>query len=599
MDSSSKTDELGVDGSAGEISMDDIARCALAAQRERYRSLALLLAAVLTVLAGRDVLRFTGGQSLSFGIHLPSQWQLYAPALLLTLLLAVVVVAPMVGLGRSPHRAVRPEDVDVKLDDIYGADHHRASLRQLVEEYRHFATLELRYGARPPRAVLFEGPPGTGKTMAAKVLAREAGVPFLFVSASSFQSMYYGQTNRKLRSFFRKLRRLSARYGGAIGFIEEFDAIGVARSGLGGSSARDGVAGVVGELLVQLQSFDEPQRSLRRLLHLPEHGRVSAIRPRFLLLAATNRAADLDPALIRPGRFDRTITFDLPSRVARSQILEGLLERRSVAGSAMELRDTVELVASMTSGMSQAGLNRLVEEAGVLAWRRGEGTVRGQDLLDAVSSMTLGLSEGAPYSSAQKLRIAVHEAGHGCYAWLSRRPVRVGLVSVRKRGHALGLTASYEADDYYLQTETELMDQLSSLLAGLVAEELLLGEVSTGSQSDLERATELALGMVMNFAMRGTLLSSHPLSPSEMTSFLLGESRERERVELLLHEAKARASELLSQYEERVWSVVLRLVEQEELSEEELGELLGVGQSVTIGLTGAGRERTNEADRRP
>lgn len=175
----------------------------------------------------------------------------------------------------------------------------------------------------------------------------------------------------------------------------------------------------------------------------------------------------------------------------------------------------------------------------------------------------------------------------------------MGLVSVRKRGHALGLTASYEADDYYLQTETELMDQLSSLLAGLVAEELLLGEVSTGSQSDLERATELALGMVMNFAMRGTLLSSHPLSPSEMTSFLLGESRERERVELLLHEAKARASELLSQYEERVWSVVLRLVEQEELSEEELGELLGVGQSVTIGLTGAGRERTNEADRRP
>ena len=186
-----------------------------------------------------------------------------------------------------------------------------------------YKTFRERMGGTPRRAILFEGPPGTGKTYMAKAMAREAGVPFLFVSSSAFQSMYYGQTNRKIRSYFKALRKAAREEGGAIGFIEEIDAIGAARSGMGASTGREGISGVVNELLIQLQSFDTPtggQRlrnwSIDRVNRwLPSHRQLKAPRTQpanILVIGATNRAADLDPALLRPGRFDRSIHFDLP-----------------------------------------------------------------------------------------------------------------------------------------------------------------------------------------------------------------------------------------------------------------------------------------------
>ena len=211
-------------------------------------------------------------------------------------------------------------------------------------------------GGTPRRGVLFEGPPGTGKTYMAKALAKEAGVPFFYVSSSAFQSMYYGQTNRKIRSYFKELRKAARAEGGAVGFIEEIDAIAASRAGMrmtgaawgcrrghgtvSRSQGKEGIAGIVNELLIQLQSFDHPTRSEKlqgfvvdRLNNwLPDHRQLSKRRStpaNVLIIGATNRADDLDPALLRPGRFDRSIHFDLPNRSGRREIIDYYLDRKA------------------------------------------------------------------------------------------------------------------------------------------------------------------------------------------------------------------------------------------------------------------------------
>ena len=225
------------------------------ARRRRLRRLAVVLAVLATWLWFRSL----SGNPVGFG------WPRSPPgggqvllSVGLTLLLALVVAGPLVAAGRSPHTVLRPADTGVGLHDVVGAD---ATTREAVDTLNLFLahrTFTTELGGTARRGVLFEGPPGTGKTHLAKAMAGEAGVPFLFVSASAFQSMYYGQTNRKLRSFFRALRKAARAEGGAIGFIEEFDAIGAARSGMEGAGGREGITGVVNELLVQMQSFELP-----------------------------------------------------------------------------------------------------------------------------------------------------------------------------------------------------------------------------------------------------------------------------------------------------------------------------------------------------
>src|SRR5579859_1301181 len=240
----------------------------------------------------------------------------FMPAIILILLLGGALLIPLLGAGRSPHVLFRPSDIDVTLDDVKGLPVVVDEVVKTLNLFLGHKTFKERMGGTPRRAILFEGPPGTGKTYLAKAMAREAGVPFLFVSSSAFQSMYYGQTNRKIRSYFKALRAAARREGGAIGFIEEIDAIGASRGGMGGSTQREGISGVVNELLIQLQSFDQPPASSRltgwglervnRLLPADRQFRKS--RPRtanILVVGATNRVADLDPALLRPGRFDR------------------------------------------------------------------------------------------------------------------------------------------------------------------------------------------------------------------------------------------------------------------------------------------------------
>ena len=286
---------------------------------------------------------------------------------LLVILMGVMMsmmLIPYIGAGRSPHTVLRPEDSNIRLSDVVGASATKREAVDTLNLFLNHKTFLDEMGGTARRGVLFEGPPGTGKTYLAKALAAEAGVPFLFVSASEFQSMFYGQTNRKVRTFFKALRKAARAEGGAIGFIEEFDAIGGARSGMGVGNSREGGAGIVNELLVQMQSFDLPtgrqklRGSLIDSINRLTPKRFALPRPKLqpanvLVVAATNRAADLDPALMRPGRFDRTIHFDLPPRSDRVQIAEYYLTRKK--------HDST--VSARSSPISRPGTHRFASSA--------------------------------------------------------------------------------------------------------------------------------------------------------------------------------------------------------------------------------------------
>src|SRR3954452_20045699 len=316
----------------------DVAVARERSRRARVAVLTLFLAALAGFMAARLLLDLSPLPGLPESPIPPDM----APALVMVVLLGAVIRAPMLAAGRSPHMLYRPGDIDVKLDDVKGADGVVEEVVKTLNLFLAHKTFADRMGGTPRRAILFEGPPGTGKTYMAKAMAAEAGVPFLFVSSSAFQSMYYGQTNRKIRAYFRALRAAARKEGGAIGFIEEIDAIGAARQGMGASTAREGISGGVNELLIQLQSFDEPTTMMRCKGWVFEHLNVllpdgwNLHKPRMtpanvLIVAATNRAADLDPALLRPGRFDRTITFDLPGRSERRALVDYFLARKAHA----------------------------------------------------------------------------------------------------------------------------------------------------------------------------------------------------------------------------------------------------------------------------
>ena len=284
--------------------------------------------------------------------------------MLICLMLGAVMLVPLLGAGRSPHTLIRPGETAVGLEDLVGIDGIKAEVVRSINLFLAHQTFRDTMGGSARRGVLFEGPPGTGKTFVAKAMAKEANVPFLFVSASAFQSMYYGQTNRKIRSYFKQLRKYARREGGAIGFIEEIDAIGATRRGMGSSGGTEGVSGVVNELLVQLQSFDTPTRGQRfasawiDLLnrYLPDGSKLrkpAVVPANVLVVGATNRKDDLDPALIRPGRFDRTIYFGLPGRRARADIIAYYLGKKAHAAD-LDEHGAVDVVAGMTFGYSPA-----------------------------------------------------------------------------------------------------------------------------------------------------------------------------------------------------------------------------------------------------
>jgi ATP-dependent Zn protease len=497
------------------------------------------------------------------------------PLLALVMLIAAVMVVPLVAAGRSPHVRFGPDDIDVRLQDVKGIPVAVEDAVRTLNLFLAHRTFRDQMGGTPRKGLLFEGPPGTGKTHLAKALAREAGVPFLFVSSSAFQSMFYGQTNRKIRSYFATLRATARREGGAIGFIEEIDAIGATRAGLSAGGGREGIAGVVNELLIQLQSFDQPPWSYRlaggwaeainRLL--PPGRRLAkpvAAPANVLVIAATNRAADLDPALLRPGRFDRTLTFDLPSRAGREEILIQELARRA---HAPELEDRMGELAGQTLGYSPAKLVHLLDEALVWALRRGAPAMSWDDIAEARMTEEIGLAQPVEYTEAERRTIATHESGHATVAWLVGTSRRLEVLSVIKRSAALGLLAHSDTEERWTQTESELRALVQIALGGMGAELVFFGERSSGAAADLRYATDLAAQMVGSMGMGNSLVSfeAAQAGASNLVAKVLSTDEGRDAVAALLDAARDQVVALLEANRHVVEALRDALLDRDEL----------------------------------
>ncbi len=571
------------------------------ARQRRMRNLSIVLALIALPLVVRAV---TGGLRYARGDlsgaasafrwpipHLPAGAGSYAPSMVLILVLLAVIAVPLLGAGRSPHVLYRPEEIDVRLSDVKGAGVVVEEVVKTLNLFLAYKTFKDRMGGRPRRAVLFEGPPGTGKTYLAKAMAAEAGVPFLFVSSSAFQSMYYGQTNRKIRSYFKALRIHARREGGAIGFIEEIDAIGASRAGIGPGGGREGIAGVVNELLIQLQSFDTPPTSVRfqgalidlvnRWLPSDRRFRKPVAAPaNILVIGATNRAGDLDAALLRPGRFDRTITVDLPSRAGRREILDYYLARKA---HTFELDDPVvrDTLAATTYGYSPVMLEHLLDESLIWALRRGARQLNWDDIQQAKMTNELGLAQPVTYAVRERETIATHESGHATIAWLVAPTRKLEVLSIIKRNSALGLLAHSEPEERWTHTRSEIEALIRIAMGGMVAEELFFGETSSGVGGDLQAATEAAAQMVGSFGMAGSLISLDAMKTGNVNivAKVLSDETCRERVDSILNEARDEVRAILTERAYLVEALRDALLEHEELIGTDISDVLEQAQA--------------------
>jgi len=518
--------------------------------------------------------------------HLSGQMAQMAPLFLLVIILTAVLLLPLLGAGRSPHVLFRSSEIGTSLDDVKGSPVLVEEVVKTLNLFLAHKTFQDRMGGTPRRAILFEGPPGTGKTYMAKAMAREAGVPFLFVSSSAFQSMYYGQTNRKIRSYFKALRKAGRREGGAIGFIEEIDAIGAARSGSGASTAREGISGVVNELLIQLQSFDTPPTGVRLRNSLIEVAnsvlssgaqlRKRAAPPaNVLVIGATNRAADLDPALLRPGRFDRSIYFDLPGRSGRREIIDYYLAKKA---HDPELDDPArrDTTAAMTSGYSPVMIEHLLDEALVWALRRGADRLSWADLQRAKMTEEIGLAQPVEYTEAERRTIATHESGHATIAWLVGKSRTLEVLSIIKRRHALGLLAHSDREERFLKSQSEVHGLIQIALGGLVAEELFFGEISSGPSGDLQTATVLAAQMIGSLGMAGSLFSYEAMQMpnTDIVTRVVSSDDGRATIERKLETARNEVRAMLGEHRVVVEALRDALLERHELIGDEILEVI-------------------------
>jgi cell division protease FtsH len=569
----------------------DVARSRERARQRRLFGLALVLAPFALWFGVRAFVWHEFALPIP---HFSSSFTPYLPAVILIGVLGIGMVGSLLGGGRSPHVLYRPGEIDVSFDDVRGAPVVVEEVRKTLNLFLAHRTFAHEMGGTPRRAVLFEGPPGTGKTYIAKALAAEAKVPFLFVSSSAFQSMYYGATNRKIRSYFRALRRFARREGGAIGFIEEIDAIGASRSSGGLGHGREGVAGVVNELLIQLQSFEAPTASARLAglfvdslnQWLPSRHQLRKPVPvpaNILVIGATNRANDLDPALVRPGRFDRSIYFDLPTRAGRREIFDFYLAKKA---HTPELDDPSrrDALAGMTAGYSPVMIEHLLDEALIWALRRGANALSWADLTSAKMTNEIGLANGTLYTEAERRMIATHEAGHATIAWLVGRGRILDVLSIVKRKEALGLLAHSDSEERFTRTKSELRALIQIAMGGMAAEELFFGESSSGVGGDLAAATATACQMVGALGMGTSLIVDTSMSltgPNDVTAKVLASDGGRSEVEHLLARSKAEARTMLKQNSHVVEALRDALLEREEL----------VGREITDVIVGARPER--------
>ena len=557
------------------------------AQERRRRIRLRRMVALLDLVGGWVAIRLLMGRAIVPDLHAPHWVGTVMPALLLISLLGLVMVGPFLGAGRSPHTLIRPGETSVGLEDVVGIDGIKAEVVRSINLFLAHQTFRDTMGGSARRGVLFEGPPGTGKTFVAKAMAKEAHVPFLFVSASAFQSMFYGQTNRKIRSYFKQLRKYARTEGGAIGFIEEIDAIGASRRGMGGSGG-EGNSGVVNELLVQLQSFDNPSRGQRLSglwidvfnRYLPSEWQMkkpTVVPANVLIVGATNRRDDLDPALIRPGRFDRSIFFGLPGRQARAEIVAYYLGKKAHAED-LDAHGATDSVAGMTFGYSPASLERLMDEALVIALTHGRSAMTMSDVAEAKMLVELGVTEVSVYTPEEKVRVATHEAGHATVAYFVGQSRQLDVLSIVKRRDSLGLLQHSDTEERFTQTQDELDALLQIAMGGLVAEEHWFEHVSTGPAGDLAAATSIGAQMIGACGMGESLISvaaagEGPLSGG-LIDKVLGDKAARAELDALLLSSREIARQIVADHTDVVEALRDALLERDELVGPEISDVI-------------------------
>ncbi len=377
----------------------------------------------------------------------------------------------VMSFGKSRAKRMSPDSPKVTYKDVAGADEAVEELQEIkefLENPKKFQAL----GARIPKGVLLYGPPGTGKTLLARATAGEAGVPFFSISGSDFVEMFVGVGASRVRDLFEQAKQASP----CIIFIDEIDAVGRHRgAGLGGG--HDEREQTLNQLLVEMDGFE--------------------LKDNIILIAATNRPDILDPALLRPGRFDRQIVVDRPDRKGRQQILEV-----HAKGKPLDKAIDLDVLAAATPGFTGADLANVINEAALLAARRGEKTIGQHELEEGIMRVIAGPEKKSRLFSEKERKItAYHEMGHALVGFYLEHTDEVHKISIVSRGQALGYTISLPAEDRYLTTKGTLMDQMAMTLGGRAAEELVFNEVTTGAANDIERITSTAKQMIMRFGM--------------------------------------------------------------------------------------------------
>ena len=373
--------------------------------------------------------------------------------------------------GRSRARMLPFNRPSVTFNDVAGVDEAKAELEEVVE-FLKYPERFLALGARIPKGVLLVGSPGTGKTLLARAVAGEAGVPFFHISGSEFVEMFVGVGAARVRDLFEQAKRNAP----CIVFVDEVDAVGRHRgAGLGGG--HDEREQTLNQILVELDGFETNTN--------------------IIVLAATNRPDILDPALLRPGRFDRRVTLDLPDVVGRQAIL-----KVHSSGKPINPEVTMETLAKETPGFSGADLSNLINEAALLAARRNLKSIGMPEFEEAVERVVAGPErKSRVISPREKEMTAYHEAGHALVAWMLPHADKVHKISIVSRGNTGGHTTLLPEEDRYLWTKNQFQDMLAVTMGGRVAEELIFDEVTTGASNDIEKATKIALSMVKRYGM--------------------------------------------------------------------------------------------------
>jgi len=464
----------------------------------------------------------------------------------------------MLEIGKSKAKIYMETDTKVSFDDVAGIDEAEEELEEIVSFLKNPGQYG-RLGARIPKGVLLVGPPGTGKTLLARAVAGEAGVPFLSISGSEFVEMFVGVGAARVRDLFQQARSKAP----AIIFIDELDALGRAR-GANPMGGHDEKEQTLNQLLVEMDGFD------------PGKGLV--------LLAATNRPESLDPALLRAGRFDRQVLVDRPDKVGRVQILNVHLRKVQLAKDV-----DPEQIAALTPGFSGADLANLINEAALLATRRGADAVSLDDFTRAIERIVAGLEKKNRLLNPKEREIvAYHEMGHALVAMSLPGVDPVHKISIIPRGiGALGYTIQRPTEDRFLMTRTELERKMEVLLGGRAAEHLVFGHLSTGAADDLAKATDIARCMVMRYGMdeklgHVALESDRPLFLSNPGAVPRGREYSEETarevdcaVHDLIQQAFERALERLTQVHDKLEQGAGLLLQKETLGEQELKQLYG------------------------